>query len=401
MTLDANAAQLFYCPARVFTYFNDVDLPIVEGLVVPFYLNGCAAGTIWIVGHDAQQQFDGEDLRLMTSLARFTGAALQMIRSLKATQTANQTLAREIQEHTQTEAALHESETRFQTMADNAPVMIWIINTEADCIYLNQQWYALTGQTAATGLGHGWLAVIHPADAPLMRQAFWQAYQQREPFRLDYRLRGADGRYHWVINSATPRFGLDGEYLGYIGSVLEITDRKQSEERLQTIYHLSETVNHAKDLEQIYAAAMRALGYLLQVDRAAILLFDSTGVMRFQAWHNLSAAYRTQAEGHSPWQVHEQDPQPLLLPNAAYTELGPLQTVILDEGIRALAFIPLVEQGQLLGKFMLYYDQPHSFLDDEVQLALDPGSACRPCNPAQTSRTDTASTQPDVGTKGP
>jgi signal transduction histidine kinase len=91
--------------------------------------------------------------------------------------------------------------------------------------------------------------------------------------------------------------------------------------------------------------------------------------MRFQAWHNLSATYRQQVEGHSPWAANERRPQPVLIPDVAQSEPGPLQTILQDEGIAALAFIPLLEGEQLLGKFMLYYNQPHPFVESEVQLA--------------------------------
>jgi len=107
-TLDANAPQLFHCPGRLFTYLDDVTWPIVEGLVIPFALDGCAAGTIWITGHHPQQQFDAEDVRLMTTLARFTGAALQTIFALDAAKAANQALVAEIEARQQAERALQQ-----------------------------------------------------------------------------------------------------------------------------------------------------------------------------------------------------------------------------------------------------------------------------------------------------
>jgi PAS domain S-box-containing protein len=267
------------------------------------------------------------------------------------------------------EQALRESEMRFRNMADHAPVMIWITEANAQCTYLNQQWYEFTGQTPETALGFGWLNALHADDAPLVEQTFLQANQQRAPFRMEYRLRRHDGVYRWAIAAAAPRFGTTGEHLGYIGSVIDITERKQAEERLQTIYQMSEAVNRAEAVEQIYQQAFIALKRVLFVDRASILLFDEDGVMRFQAWHGLSTAYRQQAEGHSPWTMDESQPQPILVPDVAQLDLGELGQVIREEGIRALAFIPLIEGGRLLGKFMLYYDQPHPFGEAEVQWA--------------------------------
>jgi signal transduction histidine kinase len=91
--------------------------------------------------------------------------------------------------------------------------------------------------------------------------------------------------------------------------------------------------------------------------------------MRFRAWHNLSHLYRQQVEGHSPWTGDEQEPQPVLISDVAEAEPSPLRAALHSEGIGALAFIPLLEEQQLFGNLMLYYNRPHRFLETEVQLA--------------------------------
>ncbi|WP_438028710.1 PAS domain S-box protein [Sorangium sp. So ce233] len=127
------------------------------------------------------------------------------------------------------ELTLRDSEELFRNMADHAPVMIWVTRADASCTYLNRRWYELTGQTEATGLGFGWLAAVHPADKAAAAETFRRAHERREPFRLDYRLRRGDGVYRWCIDSASPRLGPDGEFLGYVGSVIDITERKEAE----------------------------------------------------------------------------------------------------------------------------------------------------------------------------
>lgn len=139
---------------------------------------------------------------------------------------------------------------------------------------------------------------------------------------------------------------------------------------VRVLYELTEAVARAVDLEEIYELALDGLTEALEVDRASLLLFDPDGVSRFKAWRGLSAEYRAAVEGHSPWPRDARDPQPVLAPDVANApSLGEMRTAILREGIRALAFIPLVYNGQLLGKFMVYYDEPHVFTDDEVRLA--------------------------------
>jgi PAS domain S-box-containing protein len=148
----------------------------------------------------------------------------------EAAQAQAEHLLRQVRER---EQALRESEERFRHMADDAPVMIWVARADTFCTYLNQPWYDFTGQTPETGLGFGWLDAIHPDDAAGARDRFLQANARREGFRLEYRLRRRDGAYRWAIDAAAPRFEGDGEFVGYIGSVIDITDRKQAEESLQ------------------------------------------------------------------------------------------------------------------------------------------------------------------------
>lgn len=137
---------------------------------------------------------------------------------------------RDVTERRRPEDARRESEARFRSMADHAPVMVWVTEPDATCTYLSQSWYDFTGQTPETALGFGWLEATHPDDRQAAHNIFVRANEKREAFRLEYRLRRKDGSYAWAIDSAKPRFGEDGEFLGYIGSVIDITDRKQTEE---------------------------------------------------------------------------------------------------------------------------------------------------------------------------
>jgi PAS domain S-box-containing protein len=150
------------------------------------------------------------------------------------------TVCEEITEWIEVEAALRQSEERFRHMADNAPVMIWVTDATGYCTYLNQGWYDFTGQTEATGLGFGWLDAVHPEDSESSKNVFLNATHRQEVFRVEYRLRRKDGQYRSCIDTASPWFGEDGEFKGFIGSVIDISDvydelrlRKQAEEALR------------------------------------------------------------------------------------------------------------------------------------------------------------------------
>ncbi|NDV86437.1 PAS domain S-box protein [Aurantimonas aggregata] len=127
------------------------------------------------------------------------------------------------------ERQLRESEARFRSMADSAPVMIWVTGPDGYCSYLNRPWYEYTGQTEVEGEGYGWLNATHPDDREEAEQAFHTANAAHLPFRVEYRLRRRDGAYRWAIDAARPRFGEDGSYLGYVGSVIDIHERREAE----------------------------------------------------------------------------------------------------------------------------------------------------------------------------
>lgn len=131
------------------------------------------------------------------------------------------------------EAALRESEARFRNMADLAPVMTWVTDADGRCTYLNRPWYEFTGQTETEAEGFGWLEAVHPDDQGWSGEMFRSANKKQEAFRLEYRLRRSDGVYRWAIDAASPRFGIYGEFLGYVGSVIDIDERREMEERLR------------------------------------------------------------------------------------------------------------------------------------------------------------------------
>lgn len=129
----------------------------------------------------------------------------------------------------QAEMARQESEERFRLMVDSAPAMIWMSDPTGYCTYLSQGWYNFTGQTEREGLGLGWIDVVHPEESNTAKNAFLEATKRHEAFRLDYRLQRHDGEYRFCIDAASPRFGADGQLVGYIGIVIDITERKRAQ----------------------------------------------------------------------------------------------------------------------------------------------------------------------------
>jgi PAS domain S-box-containing protein len=140
--------------------------------------------------------------------------------------------------------------------------------------------------------------------------------------------------------------------------------------RLRTLYKLLAALSHARALEDVYHAALTSLLEATTADRAAILLFDEDGIIRFKAVHGLSTEYQDAVTGHSPWPPGALEAQPLVIPDAMRDERVAQHWGVLErEGIRALVFVPLAFDAGVLGKFMLYYDRPYECTTDELEVS--------------------------------
>ncbi|MBW4499299.1 MAG: PAS domain-containing protein [Scytonema hyalinum WJT4-NPBG1] len=141
----------------------------------------------------------------------------------------------DISERKRAEAALIESEQRFRHVTDTAPVMVWMSDTDKLCTYFNKPWLDFTGRTMEQELGNGWTEGVHPDDFSRCVETYTHAFDARQEFRMEYRLQRFDGEYRWLLDIGVPRFTSEGEFLGYIGSCIDIEDRKQAEAQIRQI----------------------------------------------------------------------------------------------------------------------------------------------------------------------
>ncbi len=129
--------------------------------------------------------------------------------------------------------ALHESELQYRTLADSGEALIWTSGPDKKCDYFNQPWLSFTGRTLEEELGDGWAEGVHPDDLERCLEIYTGAFDRRERFSMDYRMRRHDGEYRWLRDIGSPRYDSQGNFLGYVGHCLDITDRKLAEEALR------------------------------------------------------------------------------------------------------------------------------------------------------------------------
>ena len=138
----------------------------------------------------------------------------------------------DVTERKKAEEELRQSEEAFRFMMLSAPVMIWMAGLDKKFIYVNRFWAEFTGRKVAEELGEGWMEGVHPEDRTLLQNTYSAAFQDRLNFKMEFRLRHVTGEYRWVTTTGTPSFKDDGSFAGFIGSCLDVHERKKLEGQL-------------------------------------------------------------------------------------------------------------------------------------------------------------------------
>ena len=193
------------CSAETMTAYAGVETRSV--LAVPLRKGGRMAAVIYL-HHATPRAWSDEDAAVVEEVGERTWAALERARA---------------------EAALRESEARFRSMADSAPVMIWINGPGTGSEFVNQAYLDFFGKPVDEVLGSGCVSSAHPDDGPRYLAAYEEAVRTATPFRAEARFRRADGEYRWILSNALPRIDAKGTLIGFIGSSLDITEVKRAE----------------------------------------------------------------------------------------------------------------------------------------------------------------------------
>jgi PAS domain S-box-containing protein len=174
----------------------------------------------------------------------------------------------DITEWKKAEDALRQQQEIYRAVADHGQALIWMSGLDKGCYYFNAPWLIFTGRTLEQEYGNGWAEGVHPDDFQRCLEIYVAAFDRRENFAMEYRLRRHDGIYRWIIDEGAPRYDSAGEFKGYVGHCFDVTERKEAEESLRFTRVSVEAASDAvfwltsdAQITDVNEAACRSLGY--------------------------------------------------------------------------------------------------------------------------------------------
>jgi PAS domain S-box-containing protein len=283
---NAAAERIFGCPA-VEAVGRDLDrfIPprfrdVYRDHIADFGRTDVTTGAMSAFGVAYGLRADGQEFPIEASISQLESDGRKFYT----------VIVRDVTKRHDAETALRESEARFRNMADTAPVMIWVSGPDKGCTYFNRGWLDFTGRTLEQELGSGWAEGVHPDDYAGCLNTYIRAFDRREPFAVEYRLRRADGEFRWIYDCGTPSFSSSGEHVGYIGSAIDITEHRQVLEEVNQLknqlqadnIYLQEEIKHDYNFSEIVVTSVAMKRVLSLVEKVAptdttVLVTGETG----------------------------------------------------------------------------------------------------------------------------
>jgi PAS domain S-box-containing protein len=276
----------------------------------------------------------------------------------------------DIHDRRDVEQKLEQSEALFRNLCETAPTMIWMTDAEGNCVYWNQRWYEFTGQNEQKALADGWVQAMHPDDAMRTQQEFKQRIDDHASFSLEYRIRRRDGQYRWCVDAASPHFDVNGQFHGHIGSIMDITERKQIEDANaseRSILNLITTGTPLAVVLEEIALSVEARGE--RPLYCTIMLTDNeTKCLRCAAAPHMPEDFylhfdgiEINANGTPSGRAAYSGQQIISAHVVDEISYGDRQSIALAMGIAASCITPIIgSNGIVLGTLNMYYALPYA-----------------------------------------
>lgn len=359
--------------ALFFDLIHPEDLPKLR-LVMRRFLKGEADYRLEFRARDAQGIYHWFDTR---------GSGLRDAQG-RVTYMAGTTF--DISDRKALEEAQRQILTQLETVANASPALFWSSGTDGHLDWFNQAWLDFTGRTLEQETGEGWHAGVHPDDLDPGRIIYEEAFENREPFQMQYRLRRHDGQYRWMLVHGKPRYDADNRFLGFIGSSLDVTERQEAtreRERLSRfvlmLFRLaSRFINlPVEQMDSAIDEALRDVGRFVQADRAYLFTYDWSAQTASNTHEWCADGVSAEIENLQcqpmnlvpDWIQSHRQGQRVQIDDALALTPGPLRDMLESQGVRSLTTIPLMTDQECLGFVGLDWVRDcHEWVDEEMTL---------------------------------
>jgi diguanylate cyclase (GGDEF)-like protein/PAS domain S-box-containing protein len=300
------------------------------------------------------------------------------------------TVVRDITERKRAERSMRDSEQNYRSLADSAPALIWASGTNKLCDYFNQPWLKFTGRTLEQELGNGWIEGVHPDDISQCMATYIAAFDRRESFSMEYRLRRHDGEFRWIRDDGCPRYDSNGEFIGYIGYVMDMTERRKAEDQIRRsnrLYAVLSGINtlivRVQDRDELFREACRIaveqgqfrMAWIGIVDRSAMTIVPvasagaDAGYTAFleEVRERLSLLDHAPA-GYGPPATAVREKQVVVVNDVAADPRIRHKQAHVDRGIGSLVSLPLLIEDEPVAVFSLHALEVGYFDETETKL---------------------------------